>query len=158
MQITMRNIADLIPAEYNPRQLTAEQFEQIKGSLQRFGFVDPVIINEHPDRSDIIVGGHQRVKVARELGIDEVPTVAVNLPLERERELNVRLNKNLGEWDWDILANNFDAGELIEWGFSDEELTGFAVPDFQPVGEDEQGRLDQKSPVKCPECGHEFTT
>ena len=153
MQVITRKINDLVPAEYNPRQLTADQFEQIKGSIQRFGLVDPVIVNEHPDRLDIIVGGHQRVKVARELGIDEVSTVAVNLPLERERELNVRLNKNLGEWDWDILANNFDVAELTEWGFSDEELTGFAVPDDnKPIDESAMAETENE----CPECGFKW--
>jgi hypothetical protein len=65
------------------------------------------------------------------------------------------LNKNVAEWNTDILANNFDMGDLKEWGFEDFEL-GFVVPEFEPVGIDEQGRLDQKSPVTCPECGCEF--
>jgi hypothetical protein len=58
------------------------------------------------------------------LGWDTFPCVEVDLPLERERELNVRLNKTTGEFDFDKLANFFDADELTEWGFSDEELFG----------------------------------
>jgi hypothetical protein len=137
MQIVERNINELIEAEYNPRQLTAAQFEQIKSSVQRFGFVDPVIVNTHKDRRNIIVGGHQRVKVARALGIAEVPTVEVKLDAAKERELNIRLNKNTGEWDWDALANHFDVGELVEWGFSEEELTGFSTAAF---GGDDDGQ------------------
>jgi DNA modification methylase len=116
------NINDLIGAEYNPRQLTGEQFQHISDSLQRFGFVDPIIVNSHKDRKNIIIGGHQRCKVAKELGYTAVPVVYLELPLEKERELNIRLNKNSGEWDWDALANNFEMDELKEWGFTDEDL------------------------------------
>ena len=87
------------------------------------------------------------------LGLKEIPCVEVELNPAKEKELNIRLNKNVGEWDWDALANYFDVGELTEWGFMDEELGV-----FEPVGIDEQPRLDEKKPVQCPECGNEFTT
>lgn len=125
MEIIQRNIADLIEAEYNPRELTKDQFKQLSDSLTRFGMVDPVIVNKHPEREDIIVGGHQRCKVWRELGNEVVPTVEVNLTPDKEKELNVRLNKNTGQFDMDMLANHFDTDELIEWGFEEGELVGF---------------------------------
>tara|TARA_R100000655_G_scaffold19662_1_gene40900 strand:+ start:3002 stop:4078 length:1077 start_codon:yes stop_codon:yes gene_type:complete len=125
MKIVNKNIDSLIFAEYNPRQLTDEQYQQLKDSITRFGLVDPIIVNEHIDRKNIIVGGHQRAKVAKKLNIEEVPCVFVNLPYEKERELNVRLNKNTGGWDYDILADMFDLDELIDWGFKEEELVGF---------------------------------
>lgn len=144
MKIVQRKIHDLIAAEYNPRQLTADQFEQIKSSLQRFGFVDPVIVNVNEKRKNIIVGGHQRVKVAREIGMFEVPTVEVDLDAEQERELNVRLNKNTGEWDWDALANNFDIDELCALGFTENELCAFDVSEVAapeiPTGEKSEFR------------------
>ena len=56
------------------------------------------------------------------MGNTDVPTVNVDLPEEKERELNVRLNKASGEWDWDVLANAFEVDDLIEWGFSEDEL------------------------------------
>ena len=56
------------------------------------------------------------------MGIDAVPCHFINLTRDKERELNIRLNKNTGEWDWDILAGAFDVDELIEWGFSEDEL------------------------------------
>jgi DNA modification methylase len=124
MQTTERKISELIPAEYNPRQLSDKQFEDLKASLTRFGAVDPAIVNIHPDRKDIIVGGHQRLKVAKSLGWETFPCVEVNLTRDQERELNVRLNKNTGSWDWNILGDLFQAEELKEWGFSDEELFG----------------------------------
>tara|TARA_Y100000004_G_C8895738_1_gene404068 strand:- start:31 stop:1179 length:1149 start_codon:yes stop_codon:yes gene_type:complete len=125
MEIVNKNIDTLIFAEYNPRQLTEEQYQQLKDSITRFGLVDPIIVNQHQDRKNIIVGGHQRTRVAKKLGIEEVPCVFVNLPYEKERELNVRLNKNTGGWDYDILADMFELDELIDWGFNEEELVGF---------------------------------
>ena len=123
-QITTKQypIEQLIFAEYNPRQLTKDQYQGLKDSITRFGLVDPVIVNKHKDRKNIIVGGHQRVKVAKDLGFKDVPCVEVSLTLDKERELNIRLNRNTGEWDWDSLANYFDVSDLLEWGFTDDDL------------------------------------
>ena len=122
MDITNKQITELIPAEYNPRQLSESEFEDIKSSLTEFGFVDPVIVNTHKSRANVIVGGHQRVKVWQAMGNKEVPTVTVSLPLAKEKELNVRLNKASGSWDWDVLANEFDLDELLDWGFSESDF------------------------------------
>ena len=122
MKIVNRQVSELIHAEYNPRQLTEDQHQQLKDSLTRFGFVDPIIINKHSERLDIIVGGHQRGKVCAGMGNSEVPTVEVDLTPDREKELNIRLNKNSGEWDYDMLANHFDTEELMEWGFQEQVL------------------------------------
>ena len=126
---------DLIMAEYNPRQLTKDQYAQLKDSLTRFGLVDPLIVNKHKSRKNILVGGHQRLKIAKEMGMDKIPCVEVDLPLDQEKELNIRLNKNVGEWDYDSLANYFDVGELMEWGFSNDELQFYE-------DEPEQGLID----------------
>tara|TARA_Y100001972_G_C7628753_1_gene315530 strand:+ start:98 stop:1189 length:1092 start_codon:yes stop_codon:yes gene_type:complete len=136
MQVITKNIKDLISAEYNPRQLKKEQFNQLKDSIKRFGLVDPVIINKNDSRKNIIIGGHQRTRVAESLGIEEVPCVEVDLTLDEERELNVRLNKNTGEWDFDILADMFDIDELKDWGFTDDELLGFELE------EEKEGNID----------------
>jgi len=113
---------ELIAAEYNPRQLTKDQHKDLTDSIKRFGLVDPLIVNTHKDRMNILVGGHQRLKIAQELNIKTIPCVQVKLTPDKERELNIRLNKNTGQWDWDALANHFDVGELTEWGFTDDEL------------------------------------
>lgn len=125
----------LIMAEYNPRQLTKEQHFQLKDSIQRFGFVDPLIVNKNKERKNILVGGHQRLRIAKELGIDKIPCVEVDLNIDQEKELNIRLNKNVGEWDYDSLANYFDVGELMDWGFTDDELQFYEE-------EPEQGLID----------------
>ena len=122
-------------AEYNPRQLTKDQYAQLKDSLTRFGLVDPLIINKNKQRKNILVGGHQRLRVATDLGIKKIPCVEVDLSLDKEKELNIRLNKNVGEWDYDSLANYFDVGELTEWGFSNDELQFYE-------DEPEQGLID----------------
>ena len=122
MKITKVKISELKQAEYNPRRLTKKQYEDLKASLEKFGLVDPIIINS----DNTVIGGHQRLKIVRELGASEVPTVRVNLSKEDEKELNIRLNKNTGEFDLDILANNFDTEELKDWGFKDIEL-GFNI-------------------------------
>jgi hypothetical protein len=76
----------------------------------------------------------------RELGAEYVPTVRVNLSKEDEKELNIRLNKNTGEFDIDVLANNFEVDELKDWGFKDVEL-GFNIdkidePNFDELTDD----------------------
>ncbi len=116
------DVSNLIFAEYNPRELTKDQHQDLKDSITRFGFVDPLIVNTHKERKNILVGGHQRLKIAKELGYKDVPCVEVDLTPDKEKELNVRLNKNTGQWDWDALANHFDVGELIDWGFNEDEL------------------------------------
>jgi len=126
MKITLIEINSLNPAEYNPRQISNKQYEDLKASMEKFGCVDPIIININPERLNVVVGGHQRLRILRELGAEKVPTVSVNLSEEDERELNVRLNKSGGEWDMDILANEFDVVDLKEWGFKDIEL-GFNI-------------------------------
>ena len=129
MNIVFRDINDLISAEYNPRQLTNDQFNQISDSIKRFGIVDPIIVNKNKEREDIIIGGHQRIKVAKDLNIEKVPTVELDLNYDKERELNIRLNKNSGDWDYDVLANGFEMDELMDWGFKEDELIGFS-PDL----------------------------
>ena len=124
-KIVQKDINSLIFAEYNPRQLTKEQYKHLKDSIQRFGLVDPIIVNSNKERKNIIVGGHQRVRVAKDMDIDQVPVLEIDLTYERERELNVRLNRNTGEWDFDVLANNFELDELIDIGFKENELKIF---------------------------------
>ena len=116
------NVTDLIPSEYNPRKWSKDQTEQLKESIQRFGIVDPIIANNANNRKNIVIGGHFRLEVAKQLGYEEIPVVYVNIPeVEREKELNLRLNKNQGEFDYDLLAK-FDENLLKEIGFGSEEI------------------------------------
>ena len=130
--IVIKDIDELIFAEYNPRQLSKDQFKHLKDSIERFGLVDPIIINKNKDRKNIIIGGHQRTKVAKTMGILKIPCIELDLTYDKEKELNVRLNKNLGSWDFDILGNNFDIEELTDWGFAESDLELYD----EPIGDD----------------------
>jgi DNA modification methylase len=130
MEIVELSIKDLKAAEYNPRRLTKDQAARLEESLSGFGVVEPAVINMSIGRECTIVGGHQRIRIAKRLGLKTFPCVLVDLSLEKERELNVRLNKNTGEFDFDMLANHFNVEELLNWGFNQEELK----IDVSPLG------------------------
>lgn len=122
LQVTYLPIGELKPAEYNPRKWDKEASEQLKESLRRFGLVDPFIVNSAPERINVIIGGHFRWQMAKELGFETVPVCYINIPdSEKEKELNLRLNKNLGEFDYGLLAE-FDESFLKDIGFDSEEL------------------------------------
>lgn len=135
MEIVERKISELKKAEYNPRNLTDKQRKDLRASLKEFGMVNPIIINKNRKRKDVIIGGHQRCDVWEELGHDTIPCFAVDLTLERERELNIRLNKNGGEFNLDLLKEHFDQNELLNYGFEDFELGVFDEVDFEEEGE-----------------------
>lgn len=122
LKIVEMPIKQLRVADYNPRRLSEKAEADLAESIKRYGCVDPIIINSHPDRELIVVGGHQRLKVLQKLGYETAPTVAVNLALDKEKELNLRLNKNTGEFDLDLLRN-FDMDLLLDVGFDDNDLS-----------------------------------
>jgi len=104
MNIERKNTAELLPADYNPRKDLKPgdaEYEKLKRSIEQFGYVEPVIWNKTTGR---VVGGHQRLKVLQDMGITEVECVVVELSEEKEKALNIALNKISGEWDKDKLA------------------------------------------------------
>lgn len=122
IETVLVKVTDLVPSDYNPRKWSKEQVEQLKESIIRFGIVDPIIANSAENRRNIVIGGHFRLEVAKQLGYTEIPVVYVNIPeTEREKELNLRLNKNQGEFDYDLLAK-FDENLLKDIGFGSEEI------------------------------------
>ena len=118
MKIESKLIKDLKPATYNPRQISTKQYKDLKASVKKFGLVDPIIVN----KDMTVIGGHQRLKICKELKHTEIDCVVLDLSKEEERELNIRLNKNTGDFDMDILANEFDIDELTDWGFKHIDL------------------------------------
>jgi hypothetical protein len=122
LQVQYVPISELKPATYNPRKWDKETTNQLSESLKRYGCVDPLIANSADNRKNIVIGGHFRLHVAKQLGYTEMPVVYLNLPdIEKEKELNIRLNRNLGEFDLDLLAK-FDESFLSDIGFTTEEL------------------------------------
>ncbi len=123
LKVTQIAVSKLKASEYNPRKLSSKAEADLTKSIQRFGLVDPIIINSATNRKNVVIGGHQRLKIAMKLGYKTIPVVEINLPdLEREKELNLRLNRNTGEWDFDLLKS-FDVSLLLDVGFDDNDLS-----------------------------------
>ena len=104
MLIEKKNTAELLPADYNPRKDLRPgdpEYDKLKRSIEQFGYVEPVIWNKV---TGCVVGGHQRLKVLIDMGITEVECVVVEMDVEKEKALNIALNKISGEWDKDKLA------------------------------------------------------
>lgn len=123
----------LIPADYNPRKdlnPSDPEYEKLKRSIEQFGYVEPVIWNKTTGR---VVGGHQRLKVLLDMGITEVDCVVVEMDEEKEKALNIALNKISGEWDNDKLA--LLIADLHGADF-DVSLTGFDPAELDALFKD----------------------
>jgi len=115
-------IKDLIPSIYNPRKWDSKAIADLTESIKKYGLVDPLLVNSAENRKNILIGGHFRLKIAKNLGYKKVPCVYINIPdIEKEKELNIRLNKNLGAFDFELLSK-FDEKLLSTIGFTSEEL------------------------------------
>ena len=142
IKVVWRKMSELKPAEYNPRKISAAQRASLREGMKKFGWAGAyAVINTNPDRMNVIISAHQRIKIWQELGNTECPCVEVNLSYEDERELNIRLNQNGGEFDNDLLQKFFDNEELVLFGFSVSEL-----PSIEEVLGD-----DAESPLPAPE-------
>ena len=96
--------------------------DKLKESLSKYDVVQPILVNKHEGRENIIIGGNQRVKALKEMGYKTVPVVFLDLYLEKEKELNLRLNVSSGDWNYQMLQNDFGINLLIDVGFSEERL------------------------------------
>jgi DNA modification methylase len=133
----------LKPAAYNPRKWDDAAATQLTRSIREFGLVDPILANGSPERRNVVIGGHFRLKIAKDLGYTEVPVVYLNIPDERkEKELNIRLNKNTGDWDFDKLKS-FDFDFLADIGFDKIELSDLWDKDLETADDefDVEGEL-----------------
>ena len=129
-----RKISELNAAPYNPRQLTEKQAHDLTNSLDKFSLAEPIVIN----LNNTVIGGHQRINILRTQGSTEVDVRVPDRLLtdEEERELNLRLNKNQGMWDFDALAN-MDEEMLLHVGFGPAELDDIFQLNEQEVDKDE---------------------
>lgn len=134
MLIKKKNVADLLPAEYNPRKDLKPgdaEYEKLKRSITEFGYVEPVIWNQTTGR---VVGGHQRLKVLQEMGMTEIDCVIIEVSEEKEKALNIALNKISGDWDTDKLAlliTDLQGSDL------DVSLTGFEPAEIDALFKDD---------------------
>lgn len=127
MELRSVKIDDIKRAEYNPRVELKEgdyEYERLKRSVEEFGYVEPIIINTTTGN---VVGGHQRLTVLKDLGYEEVDCIYITVDENKEKALNVALNKIDGRWDFDKLKDlfldlrDFDI-DLSITGFSDFEI------------------------------------
>jgi DNA modification methylase len=122
LKIVQVKISELRPAVYNPRKISEKDFAQLVESIRQFTMIEPLVVNSNDDRYGVIIGGHQRYEAAKMLGYKTVPVVFINLSEELERQLNLRLNRNTGEFDVGLLKQ-FDIEMLLEVGFDDMDLS-----------------------------------
>lgn len=123
LKVEYVDINMLKPSEYNPRRWDKTAITNLMESIKAHGLVDPILVNNAIGRENIVIGGHFRLKVAKDLGFKEIPVVFITISdIKKEKDLNLRLNKSVGDWDWDLLFKNFDESFLADVGFSSEEL------------------------------------
>ena len=129
MEIKELPLKELKPAAYNPRKKLKKgdkEYEKIKQSLLKFGYVDPIIVNEDLT----VIGGHQRLTVLKDLDYETAKCVIVKLSKEDEKALNIALNKITGQWDEALLADLLL--DLQESDFN-LDLTGFEPPEIDDI-------------------------
>lgn len=129
MEIREIRLSELHPASYNPRKKLKKgdkEYEKIKQSLLKFGYVDPIIVN----KDLTVIGGHQRLTVLKDLDYETAKCVIVDLSKEDEKALNIALNKITGQWDDQLLADLLL--DLQESDFN-LDLTGFEPPEIDDI-------------------------
>lgn len=140
-------LSQLKPNNKNPRQIRGERMELLKASIasfQKMMELRPMVVDEHFR----ILGGNMRYAAICALGLKDIPASWVKqvsgLTEEEKREFIIKDNSGFGEWDWEILANEWDANDLAEWGIE--------IPKIKAPTE-ESGEVPM---ITCPHCGSEF--
>lgn len=126
MQIVSKHVSELHPAPYNPRvslEPGDARYRKLKRSIERFGLVEPLLWNA---QTGYLVGGHQRLRILKDLKIEEVDVSVVNLSIDQEKALNIMLNNREAQSDWDIPLLT----QLLE------ELAALPVPQLTATGFD----------------------
>ena len=169
MEIFKVDINELISPEYNPRQITDDEMGKLKNSINEFGYIAPIIVNKHNNH---IVGGNQRYEALKSLGYTDVDVIFVDEPdLNREKALNIALNKISGEWDevklhplleeislseFDIELTGFEEYEIAELSFiNDIEYDDDFDLNDDDLSEDKEEEVE-KDEVTCPYCNETF--
>ncbi len=153
MEIRKIQIEDIRESEFNLRvrlEKGSPEYEQIEASIREFGFIEPLVVNEHNMR---LVGGHQRLQVLKDTGAAEVECVMINEPDEdREKVLCLALNKIKGDWDMEKLAALLgdDDISVFPTGFMDGEVDldkylESATDDFVGGGDDADAEAGQET-------------
>jgi len=144
-------LTDIKPNPNNPRLVKDDKFAKLVQSIKDFPEMlelRPIVVNDDM----IVLGGNMRLKACKEAGLKEVPIIkASQLTEEQQREFIIKDNLGYGEWDWNIIANEWDTDKLEEWGMN--------IPSFDSNEEiEDELQIDEeiKTDNQCPKCGYEF--
>lgn len=158
MQTERVDVASLVLDPVNARKHEQKNLEAIKGSLARFGQQKPIVVGA----KNVVIAGNGTLSAARELGWKEIEIVRTDLTGVDATAFALADNRTseLADWDPGALGDTLRAlrdadFDLDAIGFDARDLDNM-IPDFEPGSEGDQGKLDEKSKVQCPECGHEF--
>jgi len=143
MIITTTKLTDIKSNPNNPRIIKDDKFKKLVASIKEFPqmlSLRPIVVNDDM----IVLGGNMRLKACKEAGLKEVPVIkASDLNQEQQKAFIIKDNVGYGEWDWDMLANEWDAEELVEWGL---DIPNFVIePDADElIGEDKNNPATMK--------------
>ena len=132
MNITKAKIKDIKPNPSNPRVIRDDKFQKLVKSILEFPQmleIRPIVVNDDM----IVLGGNMRLRACTEAGLKEVPIIkASDLTPEQQAEFIIKDNVGFGEWNWEMLANEWDTEQLEQWGV---DVPGFDL-DADKLGED----------------------
>ena len=162
-EVELWDTSDVIPYTNNPKEHPDEQVQKIASSIKNYGWDQPIVV----DSDGEIIKGHGRLQAADLLGLEEVPVIERTDLSDAEKRASRIADNKTAESDWleedlslELEQLQEDDFDLDLTGFEDDELEDYLgdldVPDFNPVGEEEQPELDETDKTECPECGHEF--
>lgn len=152
----MVKLKDIQPNPDNPRFIRDDKFDKLKASIEQFPkmmALRPIVV----DSAGMVLGGNMRLRALQELGFKEVPDEWVRradeLTEDEKRRFIITDNAGFGSWDWDALANEWDAAELAEWGLDVPDEWGYDLDDMK----DDSGAVGGNvSELCCPKCGFEW--
>jgi hypothetical protein len=131
MEIKTVKLSEVKSNPNNPRIIKDDKFDKLVKSIKEFPKmleIRPIVVNADM----IVLGGNMRLKACKEAGLKEVPIIfADDLTEDEQKQFIIKDNVGFGEWDWDMIANEWDAIELQEWGF---DIPGF--DNVEDLGED----------------------
>lgn len=149
-------LKQLKPHSKNPRSISKDQAKHLEELIKKYGLIDKPIVNQDLT----IIGGHQRIQLLKKMKHKEVQCWVPDHQLTQQEvdHLCIGLNLNQGQWDWDILANEWEPINLLEYGFTEEQLVGNCKESEEEITTATTEESDNKKQKKhtCPSCGHEF--
>ena len=141
------------PHKKNPRQITKDRLSQLEGLITKFGLIDKPILNQDMT----LICGHQRIKILKKMKIKEIECQIPDRMLDEKEVEELLIGHNLiqGNWDWDIMANNFEPLDLLKYGFTEQQLLGY-FEETDNIQNEKKETAEEKKLKECPNCGHQF--